>query len=83
VAAETHRRCAELEYAHLYPILLELRGRGLSLAAIAVELARRGYKSRQGYTHWSPTQVARVLRRAEASRRAARPESPSPGAATP
>jgi hypothetical protein len=48
VAAETHRRCAELEYAPLFPSILELRGRGLSLAAIAAELARRGYKSRQG-----------------------------------
>src|SRR5262245_44232865 len=64
--AEAHWRNAELEYAPLYPVVLELRRRGLSLAAIAAELVRRGYKSRQGYTHWSPTQVARVLRRAEA-----------------
>jgi hypothetical protein len=51
-------------YAPIIPIVVELFEGGLSLRAIARELDRRGIKTRQGFEHWSATQIGRVLDRA-------------------
>jgi DNA invertase Pin-like site-specific DNA recombinase len=52
-------------YADLAPALAELRGKGLSLQAIAEELNKQGHTTRRGKP-WNPVQVARVLERAQA-----------------
>jgi hypothetical protein len=41
--------------------VVELRRQGFSLRAIAVELLRRGLKTRQEWPHWSAVQVAADL----------------------
>lgn len=63
VAAESHRRAADESYSDLYPIVNELRGKGHSLQAIAVELNNQGHTTRRGKP-WNPMQVSRVLKRA-------------------
>jgi hypothetical protein len=51
-------------YEPIIPIVVELRGRGLSLRAIACELQSRGIKPRYGcQAGWSAAQVRRVLAR--------------------
>jgi DNA invertase Pin-like site-specific DNA recombinase len=49
-------------YADLAPTLAELRGKGLSLAAIADELNTQGHTTRRGKP-WNPVQISRVLAR--------------------
>src|SRR5947207_1570563 len=61
-AAEAHAKAATEAYADLAPILAELRGKGLSLQAIANELNRQGHTTRRGRP-WNRVQVARVLER--------------------
>src|SRR5262249_32887336 len=41
-----------------------LRRDGLSLRQIGAELARLGIRTRRGRANWSPSQIARLLRRA-------------------
>src|SRR5262245_46044565 len=65
-AALSHRALAREFYAPIIPVVLELHGRGLSLAAIARELDGRGIKTRYGPRGWSKMQIARVLRYARA-----------------
>jgi hypothetical protein len=82
-SARTHRHNAAAFYADLLPVVMQLRGRGLSLRAIAAELARRGLRTRHGWPHWSATTVRRMLARAEAAGRSGRPgialgERPAP-----
>ena len=48
------------------PIVGRLRAKGLTLRAIADKLNRMGYATRRDRP-WSPTQVARVLRRGQTS----------------
>jgi hypothetical protein len=66
-AAPVHRQHAAEFYGPLLPIVAELHGAGMSLRAIAAELARRGIKTRQEWMDWSATQVRRVLARAVAA----------------
>ncbi len=51
-------------YRAIIPIVVELRGQGLSLRAIAAELHRRGIRMRHCGTGWSASQVRRMLARA-------------------
>jgi serine/threonine protein kinase len=44
------------------PLVVEMRGRGLTLQAIADELTAAGHTTRRGKA-WGPVQVARVLAR--------------------
>jgi hypothetical protein len=64
-AAKAHKEDADEHYRPLYALLLELRAKGLSLAAIAAELNARGERTGIFARPWNPTQVGRVLRRAE------------------
>jgi DNA invertase Pin-like site-specific DNA recombinase len=57
-------KAAAEAYADLRPALAELRGKGLSLQAIADELNGQGHTTRRGKP-WNPVQVARVLGRPE------------------
>jgi hypothetical protein len=65
-AAITHAAAAREFYRPLLPLVVELARQGLSRRAIARELTRRGVKMRSGWTSWHPTQVSRMLRRADA-----------------
>ena len=67
-AAPRHRQYADEAYAHLYDELAQWRAEGVSLAAIAAELSARGEPLRYmgNFSAWSPTQVARVLKRGSA-----------------
>jgi DNA invertase Pin-like site-specific DNA recombinase len=51
--------------ADLAPMMVELRGAGLSLRAIADRLNEEGHTTRRGAA-WNPMQVGRVLDRAGA-----------------
>jgi DNA invertase Pin-like site-specific DNA recombinase len=62
VAAKTLRETADAAYSDLAPVLTELRGRGLSLQAIANELTSQGHTTRRGMP-WNAVQVSRVLAR--------------------
>jgi DNA invertase Pin-like site-specific DNA recombinase len=62
VSAKVRTQAATEAYADLAPTLAELRGKGLSLAAIADELNTQGHTTRRGKP-WNPMQVARVLER--------------------
>jgi DNA invertase Pin-like site-specific DNA recombinase len=62
-------KAAAEAYGDLAPILAELRGKGLSLQAIADELNKQGHTTRRG-RHWNPVQVARVLERLKSAPRA-------------
>jgi hypothetical protein len=66
-AAITHREARRQADAQIAPLILELRGQGLSLRAIAAELTARGIKTRQGWHTWHARQVARILARAAAA----------------
>jgi DNA invertase Pin-like site-specific DNA recombinase len=61
-ATESIRAKAVQAYADLPPMLIELRGQGLSLQAIAQRLNSEGQTTRRGKP-WNPVQVARVLQR--------------------
>jgi DNA invertase Pin-like site-specific DNA recombinase len=60
--AEARARAAAEAYADLAPTVAELRGKGLSLQAIADELNKQGHTTRRGRP-WNPVQVSRVLDR--------------------
>src|SRR5436305_10902575 len=66
-AAPRLRQYADEYYAHLFAELAELRASGLTLAAIAAKLNARSEPLRymENLSAWTPTQVARVLRRGE------------------
>jgi recombinase len=51
--------------ANVLPIILPLKAKGASLRAIAGELNARGLQTARGGA-WAATQVAAILRRAEA-----------------
>lgn len=51
-------------YTDLLPIIIEEKGKGLSLRAIAEKLNADGHTTRRGRP-WNPVQVSRVLERAE------------------
>ena len=62
VAAAVRTERAEQAYCDLQPTMAELRGNGMTLAAIANELNAQGHTTRRGKP-WNPVQVARVLER--------------------
>ena len=63
-AGKAHARAADEAYADLFPIVGRLRAKGLTLQNIADRLNKMGHTTRRGKS-WSPTQVARVLRRTD------------------
>ena len=63
-AGIAHARAADEAYEDLFPLLGKLRTKGLTLQEIADKLNKMGHTTRRG-NQWSPTQVARVLRRME------------------
>jgi Recombinase len=63
-SAITNRAQAATFYAPIIPLVMELRGQGLSLRGIARELERRGVPTRHEFGRWHARQVARVLARA-------------------
>jgi len=60
-AAAAHTRLARKFYAALRPILLELRGKGMSIRAIAAELERRQIRTRHGFARWHANSVHRAI----------------------
>jgi DNA invertase Pin-like site-specific DNA recombinase len=64
-SASAHTKAAAEAYADLAPVLAELRGKGLTLQAIADELNGQGHTTRRGRP-WNAVQVGRVLERAKA-----------------
>jgi DNA invertase Pin-like site-specific DNA recombinase len=64
-AGEAVAKAAAEAYSDLAPIVAELRGKGLSLGAIADELNKQGHTTRRGKP-WNAVQVSRVLERATA-----------------
>ena len=58
------RQEADDAYTDLYPIMRELRDRGMSLRGIARHLDKEGYETRRGRT-WNHVQVRSVLERYE------------------
>jgi hypothetical protein len=60
---EEHRRDAEEAFRDIAGWMAELRGEGLSQAAIAQRLNQEGHTTRGGKV-WGQVQVGRVLRRA-------------------
>jgi DNA invertase Pin-like site-specific DNA recombinase len=60
VAIGVRQAKAKDAYADLVPVLTDLRGEGLSLAAIADRLNAEGHTTRRGRP-WNPMQVSRVL----------------------
>jgi DNA invertase Pin-like site-specific DNA recombinase len=62
-AAQANRARATAAYASITPMILELRGEGLSLQAIANILNAEGLTTRRGMP-WNSVQVGRVLARA-------------------
>jgi hypothetical protein len=62
-----HAASARAFNGPLVRVVAELHGQGLSLRAIAAELDRRGFKTRQGRRGFSPTQVRRLLARVPAA----------------
>jgi len=61
-AGEAVAATANEAYADLAPIVMELRGRGLSQQAIAQELNEQGHTTRRGRP-WNQVQVMRILKR--------------------
>jgi hypothetical protein len=61
-SARIRRREAVAAYRTVLPLIRKLRGRGLSLGAIAARLNQLGHTTRTG-TAWSPMTVWRVLAR--------------------
>jgi hypothetical protein len=65
-AAITHRELCRKADAAVAPLIVQLRGQGLSLRAIAAELTRRDIRTRQEYRTWHAWLVARILQRTAA-----------------
>jgi DNA invertase Pin-like site-specific DNA recombinase len=63
VLAPRHKAAAAQRAATLAPTLRELKGRGLSLRAMAAELVKRKIKTPAGGTSWHPQAVARMVAR--------------------
>ena len=63
-AGESLKARADEAYADLAPTVAELRGRGLTLRAIADELSKQGHTTRRGKP-WNQVLVLRVLGRVE------------------
>jgi DNA invertase Pin-like site-specific DNA recombinase len=63
-SAEARAKAAAEAYADLAPLMAELRGKGLTLQAIADQLNGQGHTTRHGKP-WNAVQVSRVLERAE------------------
>lgn len=59
--AQRTAHTAATAYREVSPCVRELRGRGLSLQAIASKLDARGFSTRTGRP-WNPVQVSRVLK---------------------
>ncbi len=57
-------KAANEAYADLWPSMIELRAKGMTLQAIADELNQQGHTTRRGRA-WNAVQVSRVLERAE------------------
>ena len=51
------------EYSDLFKTIANSRSGGMTLQAIADDLNEQGYETRRGKA-WNPTQVLRLLRRA-------------------
>ena len=64
VSAQVRKQEASQAYTDIYPVVSELRAKGLTLQAIADELNNQGHTTRRGKP-WNPMQVARVLERLE------------------
>jgi DNA invertase Pin-like site-specific DNA recombinase len=64
-AAEARAELAEEAYADLLPMFRTMKAEGLTLANMAEKLNESGHRTRRGKP-WNPTQVSRVLARAEA-----------------
>jgi DNA invertase Pin-like site-specific DNA recombinase len=62
-AAHAHAQAADEAYSDILPDMVRYREQGWTLQRIAEKLNRKGHTTRRG-KEWSPTQVARVLRRA-------------------
>jgi hypothetical protein len=62
--AKRHRAEAQARANKLAPVIRELQGRGLSMRAIAAELAKRKVPTPKGGT-WHPETVTRIVRRIE------------------
>jgi DNA invertase Pin-like site-specific DNA recombinase len=56
-------KAANEAYVDVAPMMMELRGKGLTLQDIADELGKQGHTTRRGRP-WNPVQVSRVLERA-------------------
>ena len=57
------KQAADEAYRDIYPVVTELRTKGLSLRQIAAELNTMGHTTRRGKP-WNPMQVKHVLERA-------------------
>ncbi len=55
-------------YADLCPSMIDMRAKGMTLAAIAEHLNSEGHTTRRGKP-WNPVQVSRVLERTEISKK--------------
>ncbi len=62
-SATVLKQAADEAYRDIYPVVTELRGKGLSLRQIAAELNAMGHTTRRGKP-WNPMQVKHVLARA-------------------
>ena len=60
IGSERNRENARAAYADLFPMILQLRGEGVSLREIAHQLNEQGHSTRSG-GKWSPAQVRRVI----------------------
>lgn len=61
-AAEVRQRAAQEAYTDVYPVVSDLRAKGLSLRDIASQLNEMGHVTRRGKA-WNPVQVSVVLDR--------------------
>jgi hypothetical protein len=64
-AAKVNHVAALRAYRHIGPTIIEMRGQGLSYAAIAERLNAEGHTTRRGRP-WNAMQVCRLCRRAAA-----------------
>jgi hypothetical protein len=62
-SAKSKAKSANEAYADLFPVVSEMKAKGLSLRDMAVRLNADGHTTRHGKP-WNPVQVARVLERA-------------------
>jgi DNA invertase Pin-like site-specific DNA recombinase len=61
-AGKAHAQSADEAYSDILPDMVRYREQGWTLGQIAEKLNRKGHTTRRG-KEWSPTQVARVLKR--------------------